>query len=86
MPSGQRMVLDSHRLLIPDGSWIRWMREHADACPRVWALQVGEGGAQSRQGRTSHWITGQLNRHLAWPVTDELQSSLRSLVQAWVAS
>jgi len=40
LPSGQRMVLDSHRLLIPDVGWIDWMRENDEAKPRVWAVRM----------------------------------------------
>jgi len=40
MPTGHRMVLDTHRLLMPDTSWIRWMRTDPDAAPMVWVVTV----------------------------------------------
>jgi len=42
LPSGQRMVLDSHRLLIPDVAWIDWMGSHGDARPHIWAISLAQ--------------------------------------------
>ena len=49
LPSGQRMVLDSHRLLVPDVAWIDWMRESEEARPRVWAVYTEPDGTSSRE-------------------------------------
>ena len=37
--NGKRMVLDTHRLLIPDLVWIRWMRTSAASMPKVWLIR-----------------------------------------------
>ena len=39
LASGQRMVLDTHRLLIPDVVWMDWMMSD-EAKPRVWAVDL----------------------------------------------
>jgi len=44
LSSGQRMVLDTHRLLIPDVSWIDWVESSEEAKPRVWAIVRGHAG------------------------------------------
>lgn len=48
LASGQRMILDTHRLLIPDVVWMDWM-ESDEAKPRVWAVDVSSlaSGASS---------------------------------------
>jgi len=40
LPSGYQVVLDTHRLLIPDMAWIDWMMSSAEARPWVWAVRV----------------------------------------------
>jgi len=62
LPSGQRIVLDSHRLLIPDIAWIDWMREDVDAMPRVWATRVTQesGGSCASLAASQHVLTGPL--------------------------
>lgn len=35
------MVLDTHRMLLPDIPWINWI-ESDEAAPRVWAVSGGE--------------------------------------------
>ena len=44
LESGQRMVLNTHRLLIPDVKWIDWMWTDPAARPRVWAIMPGDEG------------------------------------------
>lgn len=49
LDSGQRVVLDTHRLLIPDVAWMDWM-ESDEAKPRVWGVvQAGPDDAEVHQ-------------------------------------
>lgn len=45
LPSGERMVLDTHRLLIPDVPWVQWMKSSEEAMPRVWVVEFGDAAA-----------------------------------------
>lgn len=41
LDDGRRLVLDTHRLLLPDILWMDWASTHIDAKPRVWILMPG---------------------------------------------
>lgn len=49
LESGQRMVLDTHRLLIPDVSWIKWMTSEDGTAAQAWAVieKAAKPGAET---------------------------------------
>lgn len=47
LADGQRVVLDMHRLLIPDLRWNDWMQQSDEAAPLVQAISFGDQAAQS---------------------------------------
>lgn len=56
LPSGQRMVLDTHRLLIPDVPWMDWMESEGTKV-RVFAeWQREDGSWHSVGGLLSHGL------------------------------
>jgi len=89
------MVLDSHRLLIPDMAWIDWMRCSAESVPRVWAIHVSNSSRRDASG--SHidladassteiraCSQGQLPKRLRWPDSAENTEKLCHEVAGWI--
>lgn len=45
LPSGERVVVDTHRLLLPDLSWIHSMNDDHLMVPRIFAVVKDEAAA-----------------------------------------
>jgi len=89
MPSGQRVVLDSHRLLLPDLAWIRWMHVCDEARPRVWAVSITSGDCCEYNGETlpAFDFRACSDSSVGWPgENEEGMASLCNAVKYWSQS
>lgn len=76
LDDGRRIVLDTHRLLIPDVPWIDWMRTHGDSAPHIWlVLQSGQVAQGTLQCERSHDI-----------VRDTCGSDFIACIREWLCS
>jgi len=94
LPSGQRIVLDSHRLLIPDLAWMDWMQDSVDARPRMWVVLLDgrpkpchevsfEADSQSSGSRSYEVVD---DDPYTWPQADtDTIEALCSQALRWVA-